>query len=148
MATCFMQRTAILLHCTPLVIIFCSFSSRLCPLGLLSLTSWIFCSAPKCTECLFHMDKSEKILLSIHHTNRKKKLFPLFFSKYRSLLLPTAGQTQTQRDPSVNISVTRKQYKRRILKGTNAIRKLPCKPWATETVHSICITVSRRFFKS
>lgn len=37
------------------------------------LTNWIFFSAQKFTQCLFHMAPGEKkICCSIHHTNRKK----------------------------------------------------------------------------
>lgn len=76
MAMWFMKLTVFLLHCTPLFIIFCLFSSRLHPLILFYVANWIFCSAQKFTQCLFHMAQGKKVCYSIHCTNRKNNYSP------------------------------------------------------------------------
>lgn len=104
MATHFMQLTVILLHCTPLGIIFCSFSSRLCVLGLLSLTSYIFFFSPVLQNVYITSVRVKKKNVVQYIAPIEKQLFPLFFSKYLSLFFSTVGQTERLKGILLSIS--------------------------------------------
>lgn len=148
MAMWFMKLTVFLLHCTPLFIIFCLFSSRLHPLSLFYLTNWLVCSAQKFTQCLLHMAQGiKKIYCSIHCTNRKNNYFHCCSPNTYLYSFPWSGKLKGSKGSLCQYLCCR-EWVQKNTQWCYAIRKVLGKPWATETVHNACISISRRFFKS
>lgn len=93
MATHFTQFTTIQLYCTPLVNISFLFL-QIMTFGFAFLCLVESFVQPKTSQNVyFTCMRVKKFYCSIHHINRQKQLFPLFFSKYLSLLFPTVRQT-------------------------------------------------------